>query len=78
MASFNRGPVEVVGADAPATDKGQIITTITGQAANLISSIFAPKQTAAPSGGTTPAWLLPVIVGGIGVVAVTILAGKKK
>lgn len=83
MASINRGPIEVVGADAPktptGTDKGAIITTITGQVSNLIGSIFGGQGSQSTPTSSTPPWLMPVIVGGIGVVAVTILAtGKKK
>ncbi len=77
MSSLNNGRIEVVGAEV---DKTTLITTITGQITELgkgiIGGFFPDKK--GSSGSTTPSWMLPVIIGGVGVLAVTIIATNKK
>ena len=76
MAGINRGAVEVVGADT-GMSKSQIFTTVTGQVTDLIGSIFK-KPAPAPAQPSTPPWLMPVIIGGIGVMAVGVFATTRK
>lgn len=75
MATYNSTKsVEVVGA----LDTGSLITTITGQASNLLSSIFGRSTPISGGTSTTPKWLLPTIIGGIGVIALSMFATSKK
>lgn len=81
MTGIRRGTAEIIGAeDTPVVklDKGQIATTITGQLTSLIASLFSPQASPGGGNGVTSPYLMPVIVGGMGILAVTILATGRK
>ena len=80
MASLNRArKIEIVGADPgtiTATDKSNLITTITGQLVGGITAIFGRPAPVSGGGSATPPWLLPTIIGGVGVLSLVMFATK--
>jgi len=73
----NQAP-EIVGAShqAGTSNTAGIISAVGSGLSNIAASIFGPKNVVAPA-STTPAWLMPVAIGGIGIIALAIFAKKK-
>jgi len=69
---------EIVGAEMTPGDKVSIVTAISTGVSNLASSIWGPKAVAGQAKEPLPAWVMPVTIGGIGVIALTLFAGLKK
>lgn len=64
---------EVVGGNG---DTAGLITAVGNTASGIISSIWPPKVEV--RGGGTPGWLLPVAIGGIGIIGLAFVASKKR
>lgn len=83
MASLSPGTVETVGA-APTASTGVDWTKIWTTGINVAGDVGtswwggSSNDTAVPQAGGLPGWALPVAVGGIGIIAFSIFATKKK
>lgn len=72
MASLSPGEVETVGA----FDWGGLVTAGGSLASSIWGKSTAPQTTIVNPG--MPGWVLPIAVGGIGIIAFSIFATQKK